>query len=381
MQEPVGPAVHPLGAIQANLEQQIPLLYRELALYLQVLREVLPSSLDQACAHLATQVHPRRYNRLSPRVRHQLHARLRRLMRSCCSLLTVEQLQGLARQMARERERLALRERAELASDHGWLREATESPPGAGEEEESETSDPTSAPLPMGSIQLNLSPPLTGDHWAWPLAVLAPLMDSSRTDHGPSRETDPDDEVEPEQEPELSPWSALLARALSGPAEAPPPPESLWSEGQLPRDPVLLVHWLEGLEGALIRRLRNLSHSVNMEFMRAGLLPAVVPVRLLDSVLSGQIETQGTPANLLRLPLLPQEAGRQLHAPLGVLLRLVDLEMEQPRLRTCRRRLLHHRQDILKMAETFHRLQRRLQAQHAERLWRHDSQLNRQEGN
>jgi hypothetical protein len=65
---------------------------------------------------------------------------------------------------------------------------------------------------------------------------------------------------------------------------------------------------------------------------------------------------------------------------LGVLLRTVDLEMEQPRLRTCRRRLLHHRQEILKMAESFQRLQRRLQAQHAERLWRHDSQLNPPEG-
>jgi hypothetical protein len=379
VQEPVGPAVHPLGDIQANLEQQIPLLYRELALYLQVLREVLPSSLDQACAHLATQVHPRRYSRLSPRVRQQLHARLRRLMRSCCSLLTVEQLQSLARQMARERERLALRERAEMATDHGWFQEATASATSSAVEEE-EMSDSGSRPLPLGSVQLNLSPPLTGDSWAWSLGMMAPSGEPSRPDHGPTRESDPEPELESEPEPELSPWSALLARALSTPAEAPPPPESLWSGGQLPRDPVLLVHWLEGLEGALTRRLRNLSHSVNMEFMRAGLLPAVVPVRLLDSVLSGQIDTQGTPANLLRLPLLPQEAGRQLHAPLGVLLRLVDLEMEQPRLRTCRRRLLHHRQEILKMAETFHRLQRRLQAQHAERLWRHDSQLNRHEG-
>ncbi|MEB3335455.1 MAG: hypothetical protein VKP70_10780 [Cyanobacteriota bacterium] len=377
MQEPVGPAVHPLGAIQANLEQQIPLLYRELALYLQVLREVLPSSLDQACAHMATQVHPRRYNRLPSRVRQQLHGRLRRLTRSCCSLLTVEQLQNLARQMARERERLALRERADLARDQGWLHEASANRSAAGEDGE-DTSDDDGPPLPLGSIQLNLSPPLTGDPWAWPLGMADPSAHPPRPDHGPKPDVDSEEELEPD--PELSPWPALLARALTTPTEAPPPPESLWSDGQLPRDPVLLVHWLEGLEGALARRLRNLSHSVNMELMRAGLLPAVVPVRLLDSVLSGQLETQGAPANLLRLPLLPQEAGRHLHAPLGVLLRLVDLEMEQPRLRTCRRRLLHHRQELLKMAETTHRLQRRLQAQHAERLWRHDSQLNRHEG-
>jgi hypothetical protein len=133
---------------------------------------------------------------------------------------------------------------------------------------------------------------------------------------------------------------------------------------------------LEGWEVALSRRLRNLSHSVNVEMMRAGLLVGAVPVPILDAVLTGQIEPQGSPANLLRLPMVPPEVRTLPHAPMGVLLRTLDLEMEQPRLRTCRRRLLHHRQEIHKMAETSHRLQRRLQAHHAQRLWRHDSQLN-----
>ena len=80
MREPVGPAAHPLGAIQAKLELHIPSLYRDLALYLQVLREVLPTCLDQACAYMATQVHPRRYNRLTSRVRRHLHNRLATLL-------------------------------------------------------------------------------------------------------------------------------------------------------------------------------------------------------------------------------------------------------------------------------------------------------------
>jgi hypothetical protein len=365
--ESAGPPAHSLGAIQDRLDQQIPQLYRDLALYLQVLREVLPSSLDQASAHMATQVHSRRYGRLPLRVRQQLHARLKRLLRSCCALLTVEQLQTLARQMARERQRLALRaltgpdEEEEVAMD-------------APEEEEQ--------PLPQGSIQLTLAPPLSNGSVAWPAELLAAGMEPHRSESQDNTPADQDgEEDEDDDEDDASPpWSAWIAEELSTPREGPLPGDSLWAGGQLPRDPVRMMHWLEGVEVALHRRLRNLSHGVNMELMRAGLLPAVVPARLLDSVLSGQIESHGSPANLLRLPLLPHEAGRHLHAPLGVLLRTVDLEMEHPRLRACRRRLLHHRQEILKMAETFQRLQRRLQAQHAERLWRRDSQLTSPEG-
>ncbi len=371
--EPAGPATHPLEAIQASLDQQIPHLYRDLALYLQVLREVIPASLDQACAHMATQVHPRRYSRLSPRVRHQMHVRLKKLLNSCSALLTVEQLQNLASQMARERQRQALR--ALTAPDEPEA-------PTTAETEHPETNpleEPATgrfgAPLPLGSIQLHLAPPISTPGLAWPPSEGSPGRNGSLSEalDDPSDEAADDDG---DTEDELPPWAAWLAEELSASSEGHTSGDSLWSDGQLPRDPVLLMHWLEGVEMALQRRLRNLSHGVNMELMRAGLVPAVVPVRLLDSVLSGQIESHGAPANLLRLPLLPHEAGRHLHAPLGVLLRTVDLEMEQPRLRTCRRRLLHHRQEILKMAESFQRLQRRLRAHQAERLWRQDSQLN-----
>ncbi|MFM1799211.1 MAG: hypothetical protein RLZZ117_1489 [Cyanobacteriota bacterium] len=372
MGESAGSEVSRLGALQASLEQQIPQLYRELALYLQVLREVLPTSLDQACATLATQVHPRRYNRLPARVRRQLHTRLQRLLHGCCSLLTVEQLQSLASQMARERQNLALRALAGRVSEEEQDEEDEETcEPGDQEGADRESPAPAPAPavssLPQGSIQLNLAPPLSNPALAW--TPIRPVPSPSER----AAEGEPDDEIPP--------WvAAWIAEELSASAEGGSASESLWSDGQLPRDPVRLLHWLEGLEVALQRRLRNLSHGANMELMRAGLLPAVLPVRLMDSVLSGQIESHGAPPNLLRLPLLPHEAGRHLHAPLGVLLRTVDLEMEQPRLRTCRQRLLRRRQEILKMAESFQHLQHRLQVHNAERLWRHDSQLNPSEG-
>lgn len=352
MREPAGSGIHSLGAIQARLDQQVPQLYRDLALYLQVLREVLPASLDQACSHMATQVHPRRYNRLHPSAREHLHSRLKSLVGRCCAFLTVEQLLHLAAQMAGERQRLALREQSRLL--HTFERGMTD----LGLEAGLPLSFGGGDALPTGSIQLQLSPPQWGE--AFPLPRQTPSGSNG------------DAEEEGESSRSRS-WSAALFSALE---DSPSPSEIPWSSGQLPRDPLHLLHCLEGWEVALSRRLRNLSHSVNLELMRAGLVVGAVPVPLLDAVLTGQIEPQGAPANLLRLPMMPPEAGGLSSAPMGVLLRTVDLEMEQPRLRTCRRRLLHHRQEIHKMSETAQRLQRRLQAHHAERLWRHDSQLN-----
>jgi len=324
-----------MGAIQARLDQQIPQLYRDLALYLQVLRDVLPASLDQACFHLATQVNPQGYNGLHPAERAHLHSRLKGLMERCSSFLTVEQLLNLATQMAHERHRLSLRDQPLHGSG------------GGGE------------PLPQGSIQLQLNPPLGEEPFP------SPLMSSSLQADAPEEGTD-------------LPFPGLhfSAEVLEALQHQPSSLEVPWSSGQLPRDPAPLLQCLEAWDVALSRRLRNLSHSVNLEMARAGLVVAPVPIPLLDAVLMGQIEIQGAPSNLLRLPIAPQGAAIFPYPPMGVLLRMVDLELEQPRLRTCRRRLLHHRQEIHKMAETAHRLQRRLQAHHAQRLWRHESQLN-----
>ena len=348
VREPAGPDPQSLGAIQARLDQQIPQLYRDLALYLQVLRDMLPASLDQACSHLATQVNPHGYNRLNPAERAHLHSRLKGLMERCSSFLTVEQLLNLATQMAHERQRLALRDQSRFLQSFSED-EGSSPPQDAG----------ASEPLPLGSIQLQLSPPLNEEPFPSPLRPLAPTADQ-------------------EEEGTDFPFSGLhfSAEVLAALGHQPFSPEVPWSSGQLPRDPVPLLQCLEAWDIALSRRLRNLSHSVNLEMARAGLMVAAIPVPLLDAVLMGQIEPQGAPANLLRLPMAPQGAAIFPHPPIGVLLRTVDLELEQPRLRTCRRRLLHHRQEIHKMAETAHRLQRRLQAHHAQRLWRHESQLN-----
>ena len=81
-----------IRAIEAELEDTNPQLYRHLALYLQVLRQVLPHRLEQACFHLATQWHAHRYINLESSRRQLLQRRLQELTQRCSSLLTVEQL-------------------------------------------------------------------------------------------------------------------------------------------------------------------------------------------------------------------------------------------------------------------------------------------------
>ena len=146
-----------------------------------------------------------------------------------------------------------------------------------------------------------------------------------------------------------------------------------WNQGALPTDPVDLMLWLDGFERALVRRLRNLSHAINVDLLRIGLSRSLLPVNLLDAVLKGQIETQTAPANVLSLPLpLGSQALPRSLETASILIRLSDLELEQPKLRTCRSRLQQQRQEVRRMAQHYRRLRRRLQGLEAEQLWLQD---------
>ena len=67
--------------------------------------------------------------------------------------------------------------------------------------------------------------------------------------------------------------------------------------------PDALLAWMQGMDSALSRRLRNLSHAVNVQMLRIGLSQALLPVNLLEAVIAGQLETQASASNLIRLRL------------------------------------------------------------------------------
>ena len=380
-------------------EELAPDLYRDLALYLQVLREGLLQAVQQACFHLATQVVPERYNQLPPERRQAFQQRLQELVHRTSSLLTVEQVMGLAAQQQRRDHR------RQQAQQQRVLEAFLQGEAGSDQEEPSEALDASVSTherdpeIQGGSVHLSLDLPVSADLFdrglpglpARPSASGPPSPEQTSSAESSSEQallqslfqmaaeglqmgsavqaSGTDAAAEQEQEQELDAVgeaTTLLA--------APPDLDPQVTGASLPRDPVLQLRWWTHFDRALRRRLRNLSHAVNVEMLRLGLAQGLLPMNLLDAVLDGQVDALPAPANLLRLPLpLGQALGP--NAPtevLTLLLRCSDLEYEQPRLRTCRTRLEQRRRSLRTMAKRYRSWQRRLSALEAEHQWFQD---------
>ena len=363
------------------LEQQeefTPALYRDLALYLQVLRDGLLHSVQQACFHLATQVVPERYNQLPPERRETFQRRLQSLVKRSCSLLTVEQVMGLAAQQARKQERRQLQEQQKILQTMLEGRGAADEPA------------PVEASPEPQSVNLSLDLPLAADLFDSGVPGLPSLSQHQR----PSEEATPPPESSP-PEGELALLQSLFTMASETLSAAAPDSSDEDEDGetsggspfastsvevtrsQLPKDPLLQVRWWAHFDRALRRRLRNLSHAINVEMMRVGLAQGLLPLNLLDAVLDGQVEVLPAPANVLRMalplslnPVAPASAPTEV---LTLLLRSGDLEFEQPRLRTCRQRLEQRRRTLRTMAKRYRTWQRRVSALEAEQQWFQDS--------
>lgn len=168
--QPLEEAQRQLQLLLQQQEELAPGLYRDLALYLQVLREGLLPAVQQACFHLATQVVPERYGQLPEERRVLFQQRLATLVQRCNALLTVEQLMGLAAQQQRRdhRHRSVRRQRlldaflegadAQADDDDSHPQAVTApSPPS------STRQPPSQNPDAPGSIHLGLDLPLSAD--------------------------------------------------------------------------------------------------------------------------------------------------------------------------------------------------------------------------
>lgn len=360
-----------LEALRARIAEGNPEHYRHWALYLQVLRDCLAGAVDRSCFHLAVEAYPGRYRRLSAADRAELHQRIVNLVQRCCSLLTVEQLQALAVHQRQRRQALVQRQQQR------WLsRLQNEQAPLF------ESGTPASAHRPgesAGSVHLGMGLPISLDLFA--PSPFDPTSGAGTVSESAVQPDAPDGELEASEL--MQALASLMDQAddhdhehdqdhgqgqdASAVFEVRDPP------GLLPSQPLLLLRWMDELDSALARRLRNLSHALNVELVRLGLCPTLPPLRLLEGVAAGQFETQNAPLNLVRLNGLGDQFPSGLAAnSLALLLRPADLEADQPRLRTCRNRLRQVRQEVRRMAQTYHRLERRLQALEAEQLWLHD---------
>ncbi len=353
-------------------EAAVQRLYPMLASYLDDLRTHLEANLLQAVFQLATQLYPQQFTALSDGERQALRQRLHRLCQRCGSLLTIEQLLQLALRL----------------EQHDPSPRPLE--PHSGELEVVEAEEPS---LPPGSIALELeTPPLLGSFDPWLFSGHPP----EESGDDPEDEEDDQDEVdidpiegrqeeefgaEENQRQELdirSREAFALLQDLMGGGELQASP-TLEAEGftvafPMPRHPLALHRWLQGWDKALTRRLRNLSHAVNVELLRFGLTRSLMPMALLDAVLEGQADAQSAPPNLLSLSLPLGANGMErdfnLHA---VLLRSSDFEYLRPPLRRRRAQIRQLGKNLLKMARRQHHWQQRLAIRQAEQQWLEDN--------
>ncbi len=347
-----GDTAQQLEKLRVRLHQDNPQLYRHWALYLQVLRDELEGVVNKACFQLAVSELPLRYSAMPSEARQQLHVRLARLVRRTCALLTVEQLHALAEQTERRLRRVALRQQRQLlaAMEASQLVQAPEV---------------DAVHEPPGSVHLGLALPLSRHSFA-----LGQASSQIQAGELEPEESQPASDLDQDTDALMQVFAKLLENQVGSESAAQTDSERL---GLLPDNPLELLTWFDGLDGALARRLRNLSHAINVALVRQGLNSTLLPLRTLEAIASGQLETQDAAPHLVRLAMPGMRVPvAQVPDVLCVLLRPVDLEVNAPRLRTCRTRLQQARLEVRRMAQTYHRLERRLQALDAEALWLHD---------
>ncbi len=349
--------------------------YREEAIYLQVLRDELGPAVRQALFSLMSETDPLRFNRLTEGQRTRFHAAIDNLIKRCSVLLTVEQQMHLADQIQQEQ----LRHQARAS------RQMLQGLQQAAQQQQSEPSSQLSDLPPGasgGSVELSMAPPLDQPQR---FGIQAPPESRSRPHASPAPVPQPEsqpshDAVDGAIQGDLDVLRSLFELAGEALEQPSSPGSSVGGssgsnpiEGEnnlLPTMPVALLQWMDSMDLALSRRLRNLSHAVNVQLLRSGLAQALLPVNLLETVLIGQMETQASPSNLLRLqlPLAMGDLGPGMDV-LCVLVRSSELEFDSFRLRRCRRRLRDQHQELLKMVRQQRHWERRCLDREARTPW------------
>ena len=127
--------------------------YREQALYLQVLRDELGPAVRQALFSLMSETDPLRLNQLTDGQRIRFHAAIDNLINRCSVLLTVEQQMHLADQIQQEQLRHQARASRQMLQGLQQVAQQQQS------ENEPQQGDPSPG-VSEGSVELSMAPPL-----------------------------------------------------------------------------------------------------------------------------------------------------------------------------------------------------------------------------
>lgn len=390
-----------LVRIKGWCQQSAPAFYAEQEKYLSVLRDCLPKATHRALKELLCQVDDDRLALLSEQDRRSLQDRIDQLVQRCSTLLTIEQLQLLARRLVREKHE---RRRQAQQAMVDALHRSTDNPPegpaedsGADETSQSEGADESvelrfAPPIEQPSLLDGLLPPpgfedkdellddASTDSFEQQLPLNPPPA-MNEEDPGPSQSMSDADNGDMAMLRSLFVMAGEALDDSSGEtsiaaADSDDPDAAFSSLEQagdefMPSMPLELLRWLDGLDAAIHRRLRNLSHAINVELLRAGVASSLLPMSILDAVLKGQVETLPSASNLvrLRLPLPMTTPGDPLMDLSCVLLRPSELEFDLVALRRCRARLRQRRHNLLTMVRQQRHWQRRAQTQQVQQQW------------
>ena len=337
-----------------------PALYREQALYLQIVRDQLSGAVRTAIKHLLCARGVDASIRRADGVE-ELHRRVDALVKRTSSLLTVEQLIITADRLRHEAQRNHLLQVQALANS-------------------SETQTPSVA---CEEVHLGLSLPLERSDLIDGLFPRKVAVDE-RTD-GEMDQPSKDEQPSSQETTELDLLRSLFALAgeAMDPRDAqessddatgsagPPLMANVSGSNQLmPTSPSALLTWMEGIDAGLSRRLRNLSHALNVELLRAGIIRSLLPIQLLDAAMTGQLPSEATHSNLLKLPLpLPTAGDQHTYETLCLLLRSSELEFDDRSLRRCRGRIQNQRRALSTLVVKERHWQRRSSAREVQTHW------------
>ena len=363
---------HDPGVQLARLEERChslaPHLYREQAQYLERVRRILPTAVKAAIRHLLCSLSPLQRASLSDR-QAVLQQRIDALVQRASSMITIEQLLVLALRLQDEERRSRIQQFQTLANR------------GSGGE------DPSESETPPPGIELGLDLPLErSDLLEGLFPVNSPPADDGSVDH--SEATDSSSLTSADQGSEMSELEILrslfvmagesldqgessqelpnrLETAVSDPHQA-----AQSSDQLMPATASGLLSWMDSLDSALIRRLRNVSHAVNVELMRAGVTRSLLPIQLLDAVNAGQLPSHSAPSNVLKLTLpLAMVVDDQAMDTACVLLRPSELEFDDHALRRGRSRIRLQRRELSTLLQKERHWQHRASVREVQNDW------------
>jgi len=337
-----------------------PSIYREQALYLQIVRDQLPRAVQTAIKHLLCDLDLDSQIRRGDGLK-SFHLRVDSLVQRTSSLITIEQLLVTADRLRADAQRSRLLQVQALAN----------------------AAEPPVPEEPCYEVHLGLSLPLDR-----PDLVDGLLPSPQSSDKGvegvaeqPTKAVPPSGQESTELDLLRSLFvlagESMEAREIQDatvdsiqPFEVSDVRELSTSDQLMPSLPSDLLAWMSGLDAALSRRLRNLSHALNVELMRSGIIRSLLPIQLLEAAINGQVPSQSAQSNLLRLQLplavMTDEQSFDSHC---LLLRSSELEFDHYALRRCRERIQKQRRYLSTLVVKERHWQRRLNTREVQTHW------------